>query len=111
MRASTRATSSSGLNGTVTMSSTPASWPCDERIPGMTACNVAAAQCSAAEDEPDPSKSRVRVRVDLHPLVAFAHPGGLPGPVLRFEGDLGELRTAREHAPADLVDQVLDRAA
>src|SRR5207245_10741232 len=76
----------------------------------MTACNVAAAQCSAAEDEPDPSKSRVRVRVDLHPLVAFAHPGGLPGPVLRFEGDLGELRTAREQAQADLVDQVMDRA-
>src|SRR3989442_8478415 len=79
--------------------------------PRMKACNVAAAQCSAAEDEPDPSESRVRVRIDLHPVVAFADPGSLPGPVLRLEGDLGKLWTAREQAPADLVDQVLDRAA
>ena len=65
----------------------------------------------ATKDQPDPSVRGVRVRVDLHSLVGLARPGGLPGPVLRLERDLAELRAAREQAPPDLVDEVLDRAA
>src|SRR5207248_3971589 len=64
---------------------------------------------SAPEDQTDLPKRRLRLGEDAHAAGAVTHVIG--GVVLGDEFDLPKLRMRREETRADLVDEMLDRAA